>query len=396
MTTKKIALSAAISLLAGGYTNIAVSAETITEALTGGKAYGHFNLRMEAVEQDNAREDATALTLRTRLGYNTDTISGFSGTVEFEDSRIVPLPGADEFSTPNGFNGTEYSVIADPETTELDQFLVQYKNDVVTAKLGRQVFTLDDHRFIGHVGWRQDRQTFDALSVVVSPVKEFKITFAYLDQRNRIIAEDADKDSEDIILNAAYTTPIGPVKAYAYLLDEEDVDNAKNDTIGFSFAPKFDNLSFHAEFATQETDNNEADYLRLEGALKAGAVNLKAGYELLGSDEGEYGFSTPLATLHKFNGWADQFLGTPDGGLEDIYFSVSGKVLGGKAAAIYHDFSSDEGDAVDASEIDLLYTKKFGKNYNFGVKAAFFTTDSDQIATIVDTDKLWLWVGAGF
>ena len=28
---------------------------------------------------------------------------------------------------------------------------------------------------------------------------------------------------------------------------------------------------------------------------------------------------TPLATLHKFNGWADLFLTTPNAGLEDAY-----------------------------------------------------------------------------
>ena len=34
---------------------------------------------------------------------------------------------------------------------------------------------------------------------------------------------------------------------------------------------------------------------------------LSVGYEVLGSDNG-VGFYTPLATLAKFNGWADAFL----------------------------------------------------------------------------------------
>ncbi len=51
-----------------------------------------------------------------------------------------------------------------------------------------------------------------------------------------------------------------------------------------------------------------------------GIGTLGVGYELLGSDDGVAAFQTPLATLHKFNGFADQFLVTPAGGLQDIYF----------------------------------------------------------------------------
>jgi hypothetical protein len=35
----------------------------------------------------------------------------------------------------------------------------------LSGKIGRQVITMDNHRFVGHVGWRQDRQTFDALTL---------------------------------------------------------------------------------------------------------------------------------------------------------------------------------------------------------------------------------------
>ena len=52
------------------------------------------------------------------------------------------------------------------------------------------------------------------------------------------------------------------------------------------------------------------------------------GYELLGSDDGKVAFNTPLATKHKFNGWADKFLGTPKEGLEDVYLTAKGKVSG--------------------------------------------------------------------
>ena len=151
----------------------AVAADSIAEALESGKGYGDFRLRYENVDQDRTDVDeATAVTLRSRIGYKTGSISGFSGLTEFEDSRIVA--GQDEYTVgPTGFNPGEYSVIGDPESTELDQAFLQYKSDMATVKLGRQVLTLDNHRFVGHVGWRQDRQTFDALSAVVTPADGF-------------------------------------------------------------------------------------------------------------------------------------------------------------------------------------------------------------------------------
>ena len=115
---------------------------------------------------------------------------------------------------------------------------------------------------------------------------------------------------------------------------------------------------------------------------------------MLGSDDGEYGFSTPLATLHKFNGWADKFLGTPAVGLQDLYFTASAKVGPGKLAATFHKFDSDFESTDLGSELDLVYAMKFGKNYNAGVKGAFYTQGDDNTPT--DTNKIWVWFGTKF
>ena len=144
--------------------------DAVVDAITSGKSFGDFRFRYENVAQDNVLKDASALTLRSRLGYTTGAYSNFSATVEFEDVRVVA--GRASFSVPpTGFKTGRFSVIADPEVTELDQGFVQYKNDLVTARLGRQVVSYDGHRFVGHVGWRQDRQTFDAMRVDLSPAK---------------------------------------------------------------------------------------------------------------------------------------------------------------------------------------------------------------------------------
>lgn len=389
-------------LIAAIFGSSLAQANSITDALTSGKAKVDLRLRYEAVDQDNALQDASALTLRSRIGYTTGSVNGFSAVIEMEDNRIV-LGEGDYTVGPSGYNLGEYSVIADPEFTELEQGFLQYKNKTVTAKIGRQVIALDNHRFVGHVGWRQDRQTFDAFSIKTTPMKNLSLTYAYIDQRNRIFGEDADLDAKDHLFNGAYKTKYGTLGVYGYLLEvDNDTDNAL-DTYGFRFngATKSGDLKwiYGLEYATQSsetaTTDFDADYLFLEAGAVFNGITAKLAYEVLGSDDGNYGFSTPLATLHKFNGWADQFLGTPAQGLVDTSFTLAGKLAGGKWSVIYHDFEADDASAtVDdlGSEIDLSYAKKFGKHYSAGIKYAAYSGDSGK----VDADKVWVWFGASF
>jgi len=401
MTLKKIALCLSVAL-AGNYSSM-VFAESITEALINGKTNVNVNLRYETVDQDNALKDADALTLRTRLTYETGTISNFSALVEFEDSRVVA--GIDDYNNTQGKN-TDHSVIADPETTELDQMFLQYKQDKFGVKAGRQVITMDNHRFVGHVGWRQDRQTFDGITMRYQPVKNLTLEYGYLTQRNRIFAEGGDIDSKDHLFNASYKTDIGKFTGYGYLLENDNNTENSLDTYGLSFKGGSSigeqKVTYTIEYATQTSDSAttsyDADYILAELGADFSGIGIKLGYELLGSDGGNYGFSTPLATLHKFNGWSDQFLGTPPEGLSDIYASVGGKLAGGKWAVAYHKFDADEAsEAVDdlGSEIDAVYSKSFAKNYSAGIKLAAYSA-GDDTAGKVDTNKVWIWMNAKF
>ncbi|WP_158970180.1 alginate export family protein [Paraglaciecola sp. L3A3] len=397
----KLTLALTTAMLASA-TSQSVMAESVTEALTSGKASVNMLLRYESVEQENSAKDASALTLRTLLAYKTGSVNGFSATVEMEDTRIVMGQG-DYTVGPTGYNSGIYSVIADPEHTELDQGFIQYSAEGITAKLGRQVMTMDGHRFIGHVGWRQDRQTFDGLSVAYAPSKDLTLNYAYIDQRNRIFAEAADLDAKDHLLNASYNTSVGKLTAYSYLLEMDNGTENSLDTFGVSFvgstAAGETKILYAAEYASQSNETASTDYSTDYINLSIGAVftgiTAKLGYESLGSDEGMVGFATPLATLHKFNGWADIFLGTPDEGLVDVNVTIAGKAFGGGWTVMYHDFSADEAsDTVDdlGSELDLSYVKSYNKYYSAGIKYAAYSGDSGK----VDTDKLWVWVGAKF
>jgi len=406
MTPKKIVLSLSIALAVSqpglAFADL-VKAQSITEALVTGKTNLDANLRYETVAQDNALKDAKAFTLRTRLTYETGSFAGFSSLVEFEDSRTVL--GIDDYNNTLG-KKTDYSVIADPETTELDQFLLQFQQDSIAIKAGRQVITMDNHRFVGHVGWRQDRQTFDGLTFVYQPIEAISLHYGYITKRNRIFAQAKDIDSKDHLINASYKTSVGKITAYSYLLEVDNTTENALDTFGLRFngatSIAEQKIAYQLEYAQQDSDDAtsaySADYILAELSSSFSGIGVKVGYELLGSDAGNYGFSTPLATLHKFNGWSDQFLKTPKEGLADLYASIGGKVAGGKWALIYHKFDADEASmTVDdlGAEINAVYSKSFSKNYSAGIKLASYAA-GDVTAGKVDSDKVWLWLNAKF
>ena len=377
----------------------------IADVLSAGTASVSFNLRYESVEQDNSLDNAQALTLSSKFSYTTGTVNGFFAMVEVEDVRIVL--GVDEYTVgPTGFNQGKYSVIADPETTELDQGFLQYSSDNFTAKIGRQVMVYDNHRFVGEVGWRQDRQTFDALSLTFTPIRDLNLSYNYLDERRRIFSEDADIDSKDHLLHANYKTSIGTLTAYAYLLEMDNNTDNSLDTYGLRLSGSREvrglDTSYLVEYASQESETGlakfDADYLLLEGGLTVNAVTAKIGYEVLGSDDGAYGFSTPLSTLHAHNGWADLFLGTPSQGLVDTYLNLSGKVWNGNWSVIYHNFDADDSaTAIDdfGNELDLQFLYPISDSYMLGIKYAKYF-DVDVAAGKPGTDKFWLWFTARF
>lgn len=403
MNTKSKYLKAfALTILGVSSANTTIAADSVTEALVSGKAYADLRLRFETVDQSNALQDAEALTLRSKLGYKTGDYLGLSAVLELEDNRSVL--GVNDFSVPpTGFNSGVYSVIADPKSTEVDQAFVQYDFFAFSAKLGRQVITLDNHRFVGHVGWRQDRQTFDGATLSFKPTEGLNFHLSQITKRNRIFADERDIDSDDTLVNLSYKTGPGVLTAYAYLLEVDKVGPNSIDTYGARFKGSSKigttKVVYIAEVASQETNKEiKTDYAFVEAGAVFKGVAAKVGFESLGSDQGLGGFATPLATLHKFNGWTDQFLSTPQQGLEDLYLTVSGKLAGGKWAATYHDFSADvaasDGDDL-GDEINLIYSKKFGEHYYAGAKYGDYSAGASSFNK-VDTNKLWIWAGAKF
>jgi hypothetical protein len=417
--------------LAAPLPNAAFAADALIDAIAGGKVSGNFRLRYEDVEVKSLTvEDATALTLRSRLGYETAPFQGFTAILEFEDVHTVA--GEDEYAPET----TGYAPVVDPKETEINRAYLRYRGvPKLDMGLGRQRIVLDNQRFVGSVSWRQDEQTFDAFTAKYDGIADWSFYYAYVDQVNGIAditpIYNFDIESSDNLFNITYSGfSLGKLTAYGYFLDNQ-TDLAEmatinpalrfqsNDTIGLRFdgvyilpttAPL--RLFYTAEYAKQEftsaTDVEfDTDYSFIEGgvgyASKVGMLSAKVAQEILGSDTvgtAMQGFQTPYATKHAFNGWVDMFLNTPAGGLKDRYVTLAADLqpYGVKLMAMYHKYSEQDGPLTGGgarefgNEWNLQALKQFGPSYTLGVKYGNYRADSEiATATNIDTKKVWLW-----
>ncbi len=256
--------------------------------------------------------------------------------------------------------------------------------------------TFGNHRFVGNVGWRQNHQTFDVISLVNSSLDKTTFSYVYVDKVNRIFGDRKAMGSH--LANVAIDTgKAGKLAIYAYLLDYDDDVALSTATYGISLTGKSaagsGNFLYDLEYA-QQSDygdnplNVDADYYRAELGFGGKKLTGKVGYEVLEGSPGNGRFSTPLATLHKWNGWADKFLATPLNGLEDTWLGLHGKFDGGwKCGAIYHQFSANTGGDDYGDELDLVVTYAADWKQSFGIKTAFYSADTRA----TDTDKIWIW-----
>ena len=302
--------------------------------------------------------------------------------------------------------------MADPEDTELNQAFVKYnwKDASTQIVAGRQRIKLDDDRFVGNVGWRQNEQTFDAVTFKSALGEDVSLLYSFVWDVNRIFGPDSNRDfkSQSHLINLSIGgTPVGKVVVFGYLLD---LDNdfagqagafaSSSDTIGVRLTGKADldgelalayilSVAHQVDAGDNPTDY-EAQYYLIEGKLVHEAGHVGAAYEVLSSDQGMIGFSTPLATGHKFNGWADVFLATPPEGLQDIYLYAGTKLPGDIAAkVIYHWFHSEEGGGDLGEELDVVLKKVLSKNTTALAKVAYFDGDG---AAYPDRYKVWFQV----
>jgi hypothetical protein len=408
-------------------------AENGWDALTKGKPILNVRARVEIADIDtnvngvqiDSLARSEAVTIRTRLGYVTKPWYASSVLMDFENiAALWPSKywNLVETNTPINFptDMRGRTAVADPSKTEVNQIFLKIgrKHWYDTWFLGgRQRIVLDDARFIGNVGWRQNEQTYDAgLFKTSGGIEGFQALYSYVGKVRRIFGNRGevnparwDWDSKSHVINAHYNK-LKFLKAtgFVYLLDLSNpttvgayLATAQNSSATYGLRATGDvalgdefNIGYQASYAYQtEYGNNPISYGAnyVNGDVKLGFKSLGAvgiGYELLGSDAGNARFVTPLATAHKFNGWADVFLNNGGlNGLQDLYVYVAPKLPWKlKSRLVYHRFWSDEsyrasalGDKGLAQEFDALLRRPVGKHLDLLFKSAVLWQDSGAV-----------------
>ncbi len=378
----------------------AATAGGLTDAFSNGKILFDARLRNEFVDQAGFDKNAEALTFRSRFGFETASYAGFTLLAEGDFTRDL---GVNDFnSTTNG--KVQYPIVADPNSDRLNRLRLSYTGPFGSQlTLGRQRILLDNNRFVGNVGFRQNEQTFDAVRLSTARIAGFKLDYSYLWQVNRIFGSRSSvgtSAADTHLINLSYRTPLGLLTTYAYLIDLANLPTASNQTYGVRFAGKTPgeafNIRYAAEYATQKDygpnpDDFSLDYYLLEAGAGVGPWSVKAAYEVLGGN-GERGFTMPLATLHKFQGFADVFLTTPASGVRDLQvmadYTLRNTPFTGpvRFAAWYHDFSAEHGSGDLGREIDLGLFADLTKNVKLTLKFA----DYWGADTLASRRKAWM------
>ena len=375
---------------------------SLITALNNGELDLSFRYRYENIDQQGIPNQAHASTLRSRFRYTSGAYHRFKLGLEVDNVSLLGGDNHNDFT--NGVTG--HPVVADPQGTDLNQAWVSYTGFKDTsAKYGRQRINLDNQRFIGGVAWRQNEQTYDGLTLINNTVEDLTVVYAYINNVNLIFGPDdggkpADLDAKSHMLNGSYKgLPIGALSAYSYWLDFKDSPAASTRTAGLRLtgSHRLNGLTYNysADYAQQSdyAENGtdfDADYVSVQAGVASSTVNGKIGFESLEGNStfaGQF-FRTPLATLHRFNGWADQFLNTPAAGLEDRYIQAGGKIHGIGLTAVYHQFDAQDGSADYGSEFDLSAVKKVCDHTQVLLKYANYNA-SDFGS---DIQKIWLQV----
>ncbi len=413
VSTRALAATTAVAWIATS-SFVALAEGDVSDLLTEGRFTFDGVLRYEYAQQDGKPADASAATARVRLGFVTGVFENFQGLIEGEAVGHLSERFDD---TLNGLSAT-YPTVADPEEIELNRLQVDYTGlPQTTVRVGRQRINLDNQRFVGAVGWRQNEQTFDAGLISNTSVENLTLMYAYVDQVNRIFGHDSpvgEIEGSTHLFNAAYDwAPVGKIVGYGYLIDAHmpaSLQGLSSATFGVRVSGSREvaegyKLGYEAEYAHQsDYEDNPANfdlnYWHADLSLSHCGFTLLGGVEVLEGD-GTTGFSTPLATLHKFQGYADVFLMTPVDGIVDIYGKLGyqttfdepvGPFTGFSAAVWYHDFETDRMSSSLGDEFDFEAVAKLGEHFALGTKYANY----DGVTGFASRERAWLYLSVNY
>ena len=359
--------------------------------------------RYEAVDDGNdASDNASALTTRTTLGMGVrksgmDNLRGY-----FEATHVAALVrDYNSTSSSAGNAHTEYAAVLDPPMTRVTQGYLTWKAGEHEFTAGRRLLALDNHRFIGTVGWRQMPQSFSLVEAKFRFTPAISLQLDYLYERLGI-KDELNKRYEKgpRLLHAVWK----PAEGHSLSLFVYQITNL-HDTMGLRYTGAAGPATYGMTYATQGKASIEEDdvtapeadssFYDVDLGFKFNPFSIGLNYHVLGEAKGDAasGFSTPFATLHKWEGWSDVLLSKAAGG-DPLGLKAASVNLGwnggqaGKFNVIYHKFDSVEDSLDYGSEVDFVYKYVIDDKNSVVLKGAQYSK-SDDLGNN-DVSKYWL------
>ena len=429
-----LALSGTSTSIYAETTDESVEDYTLLDAIKQGKSLSSIRPRYERVEQDafqqgsavNKLKDAHAFTTRSLIGWQTAPFNNFSFAAQITDvhefnddfnDRRDNLPehqvGIGATANSSIFK-RQFPNIVDPGFTDVNQLFVDWTGIKNTKlRLGRQIVNLDNVRFVGDIAFRQNTQVFDGISVVNKTIPNTEIFASHFSKVRQVNTKLRDGNID--LINIKYRwLPTESITGYGYFIDADNlsqnngnpaaigtaaqggnglgassdlVKTATTDSSSKTLGLRLDGVHvidpnwkslYTVEYAKQDDYRGgnpliDAHYLKVGGGAAYNVWSLRLDYEKLSSNDGKYGFQTPLGTNHLFQGWTDHFLTTPRQGMEDLYLTFGGKIEKAVLYAEYHVMKSDE-------KFQTIGAGKFGDKYG---------TEFDASVMYPFTDTIW-------
>ncbi len=112
------------------------------------------------------------------------------------------------------------------------------------------------------------------------------------------------------------------------------------------------------------------------------------GFEQLSGDD-KWGFSTPLASKHSFNGRTNQFIETPLSGLRDLSFSLESSFAGMTFQAGFHDFVAYVDNRYLGNEWYITALKTIDNDSELMLGYASYSDDDESDGIGNEGSRLW-------
>ncbi|WP_137401654.1 alginate export family protein [Echinicola rosea] len=366
---------------------------------------------------DDSKDPAFFTEQRSRL-YLDYSNSDFVFKLAFQDVRI--------------WGETTQIFKEEPGNTFLSEAWGQYFfNPEFSVKVGRQILSYDNQRFLGGLEWAQQGRRHDALLFIYeSQEKSTQLHVGLAYNQDDDVPEPGFLQGDGAnfySVSGNYKTmqyawfhkdyEAGGFSLLAHNAGYQNADSTVSNKQTFGFIPNVNlgKVSFAGDFyyqsGKQGTNDVSAFLAGINATIPTAVTPLTLGVEYISgdgdlSDGKNTAFSPDFGTNHAFNGFMDYFfVGPANGavGVNDIYLKTKWKIGKGSLQGHLHQFftgssqfdgTGEELSKAMGTEIDLVYGIKLAEavTWNIGYSQMFAT---ETMETIRGGDRThiqnWAW-----